>query len=349
MTDANGLDIGVVGLGTAGTGLAAEVRAAEGATLAAIAEVDADQRRRAGDRFELSAASRYAEYESMLDAVPLDAVVIATPPGAHYGQLRPAFDRDLHVLCEKPFVTTVADSRDILSRDEARAELLMVGYQRHLQPAYVRARTRWADGDATPRFLTAELTQDWSGYFEAGTNWRLDPERSGGGHLFNVGTHVVDAVLWTAGLTPESVAAEMTFYDGPGADNDEPSSDESEPSIDQQSSVLVRFENGSLAAIADTGLAHAHDEHVHAWDDRGTVRITASDWGRPRLVATDRDGGTSETGPDEDSPSRVDAFVAAIRDGTEPPATARDAHRTTAVLAAAYEAARRGERVAVEG
>jgi predicted dehydrogenase len=352
MTGADPIDVGVAGLGVSGTGLAIEVQDADRATLAAIAEVDDDARQRAGDRFDVPPIRRYPEYDILLDATALDAVVIATPQGLHYDQLRLAFDHDLHVLCEKPLVTTASDSRDIVARDEAREELLMVGYQRHLQSAYVRARDRWAVGDARPRFVTAEITQDWTGYFEDGTNWRLDPERSGGGHLFNVGTHVVDAVLWTTGLTPESITADMTFYD--------------EGTVDERASVTIRFENGSLAVVADTGLAHSHHERVHAWDERGTVRITATDWGPPRFEATDPDGETmgadsgsdadneiaadtaTDAANDADSPGRVDAFVSAIRNGSEPPATARDAHRTTAVLEAAYEAARRGERVSVE-
>lgn len=332
-SEANGIAVGIAGLGAAGTQLATEVLADERATLVAIAEVEDDVRRRAGDRFEIPASRRYSAFETLLDAESLDAIVIATPQGLHYDQLRLAFDHDLHVLCEKPLVTTVSDSRDVVARDEGREELLMVGYQRHLYSAYVRARDRWADGETTPRFVTAEIAQDWTGYFQDGTNWRLDPDLSGGGHLFNVGTHVVDAVLWTTGLIPESVTAEMTFYD--------------DGTIDEQSTVIVRFENGSMAAIADTGLAHSHRERVYAWDDQGTVRVTATDWGRPRFETSEPDGGIQGAESDADSPGRVDAFVSAIRDGSEPPATARDAHRTTAVLEAAYESARRGESVPV--
>ena len=50
----------------------------------------------------------------------------------------------------------------------------------------------------------------------------------------------------------------------------------------------------------------------------------------------------------EERRTKGDAFVEAVRTGTEPPATVRHALAVTAVTEAAYESARTGERVAVD-
>lgn len=327
------LRIGLAGAGLWGTNLAEAVDAHDRAVLVALTDIDGTVRETTGERFTVSPGARYDDYMAMLRGETLDAVVIATPQGLHYDQIVAAFDHDLHVLCEKPLVTTVADARDLVERDDGRDGVLMVGYQRHLFPAVRRLRTRW-QGDRTPTVVTGEITQDWTHHFDAGTNWRLDPDLSGGGHLFNVGTHVLDAILWTTGLTPTDVMARMTFYDDAQR-------------IDKRASLCIAFENGTIATITDTGLAARNHEHVHAWDGGGAVSLSAVDWEPPTLRLNDPDGKERTPSLDAAFPNKVEAFIESIEQETPPPATARDGLRATAVLEAAYESARHGERVEV--
>ena len=47
--------------------------------------------------------SGYTDFKKMLNAVALDAIVIATPSRLHAPLVREALERGLHVFCEKPF------------------------------------------------------------------------------------------------------------------------------------------------------------------------------------------------------------------------------------------------------
>jgi predicted dehydrogenase len=186
----------------------------------------------------------------------------------------------------------------------------MAGYQRHLSPAYVAVRERYADGDHEPSHVVGDLTQDWTHHFESGADWRTDPEVGGRGHLFSVGTHVVESVLWATGLTPTAVSAEMEF--------------------------------------ADSAVAPVTREHVHFWDADGALYVDAEDWGDQRLTMVE--AGSTERRHAAGEGTRRDkfaAFVDAVETGEDPPATAGDVYRVTALLDAAYESARTGERVAV--
>ncbi|ESP87018.1 Gfo/Idh/MocA family protein [Candidatus Halobonum tyrrellensis] len=331
------LTTGLIGLGGIGSNLAAEVRTHPDARLDAVVDVNEESLARATDEFGLDESACYTDETAMYDERDLDAVVIATPPAFHYDQILDAFDRGLHVLCEKPVVVDTAEARAVAERAADEPTVLMAGYQRHLNPGFVAGRERWAEGDREPTFLTGELTQDWRHHFEAGTNWRLDPEVGGGGHLFSVGTHVVESVLWMTGLTPASVEAEMEFY----ADTDR---------IDTRSALNVRFENGTVASLADSAVCPVTREHIHVWDDAGAVYLDGKDWERRTLTLVDADG--SESTPDlayDEAPTKVEAFVESVRTGSAPPATAEDALRVTALLDAAYESARTGERVPVTG
>ena len=56
---------------------------------------------------EISQAAEFDDYKSLLKT-RLDAVVIASPHTAHAQQIIDSLRRGLHVLCEKPMVTSIA-------------------------------------------------------------------------------------------------------------------------------------------------------------------------------------------------------------------------------------------------
>jgi len=325
--------VGLVGLGGLGRRLGRQFAGLPGGDLVAITDVDPEAAAAAGRELDVPPGSRYAEYGAMLDGERLDAVAVATPNGLHYEQTLAALDRGLHVLCEKPLATSVRDAYDLTRRVESVDEVVMVGYQRHLNPAYDLARERWALGDREPTFVTGEITQDWRSYFETMDDWRMDPELGGGGHLLNVGTHVIDAILWTTGLIPTHVTARVDFHDD-------------EEIFDRQSAVVVEFDNGAFATVSDTGLAARTREHIHVWDGEGAVYLEGREW-------DDRTGHVIDADGTERSPyhghrrpfGKAGAFLKSVRSGERPPATVRDGLKATVVTLAAYEAGRRNERV----
>ena len=326
----------ILGAGGIGTHLAREVSAHPNGTIAAVVDVNEDALDDLAAEHDLDESVLFTDESAMYEATDLDAVIIATPPVFHDDQIDAAFERDLHVLCEKPVVIERAAAERLHDRVADSELVFMAGYQRHLNPGFVTAFERYHESGYEPTFMTGELTQDWRHHFESGTNWRTDPEIGGRGHLFSVGTHVLESVLWLSGLTPTAVSAEMEFYDD-------------EQYIDTKSSLTVRFENGAVASFADSAVASATREHIHIWDDEGAVYLEGVDWGQRELTLVEADG--SERVPDlayDDAPSKFAAFAEAIESGEEPPATAEDVLVVTALLDAAYESARTGERVAVD-
>lgn len=322
-------------MGGIGVHLAREVNDHPEGTIAAVVDVDEAKLDDAAANYDLDESALFTDEAEMYSETALDAVVIATPPAFHDDQIHAALDRDLHVLCEKPVVIEQSAAERLHERVSESATAFMAGYQRHLNPGFVAAYDRYHEEGYEPTFMTGELTQDWTDHFERGTNWRTDPDVGGRGHLFSVGTHVVESVLWLSGLTPTAVSAEMEFYDD-------------EQYIDTKSSLTVRFENGAVASFADSAVASATREHIHVWDEDGAVYLEGEGWGQRELSVVESDG--SQRTPDlpyGDAPTKFAAFVEAIETGMEPPATAEDVLVATALLDAAYESARTGERVTV--
>lgn len=62
-----------------------------------------------GDR--ATGVAAYASVEDMLQDANIDAVIVASPNFTHRAVLEPLFDAEVHILCEKPLCTQVADAR----------------------------------------------------------------------------------------------------------------------------------------------------------------------------------------------------------------------------------------------
>jgi predicted dehydrogenase len=325
--------IGVTGLGGLGTPLAREIDAVADAEVVAVADVSDEARRSGAEEFGVPDDQRYESHEAMLDGASLDGVAIATPHALHYEQVVAALERGIDTLCEKPLCVDLDHARDLVDRSEASDAALMVGYQRHLSPAFRRARETLDDRVGDPQFLSASITQNWIEH-QRGT-WRANPDLSGGGQLYDTGSHVLDALLWTTGLTPVSVSAQMQF-------------DDDAQRVDTQAALDVAFENGAVASVGVSGDSPVVREHLDVWGETGGFRVRGTDWGERDLDFVDDENNAHAPDHDGESRDKGTAFVDVIRDGAQPPATARDALKVTAVTEAAYESARTGRRVDVD-
>lgn len=65
-----------------------------------------------------------------------DAVIVASPNHTHRDTLAPLFDAGLHILCEKPLATTIADAQWIVDRAEAADRVFWTAMEyRYMPPA----------------------------------------------------------------------------------------------------------------------------------------------------------------------------------------------------------------------
>lgn len=319
--DTGTIATGLIGAGSRGTSIATRFANKDALEITAVAEVDTDRLTAAGERWNLPETRRFTDYRDLLDGPVLDAVIIATPHTLHFEHLQAAMDHGLAIFCEKPLTTDRDHAVSIARRAQSTRQPLMVGYSLHCDPVYVAGRRRWVDAGITPRSITASVAQGWIGGEDT---WRQDPSLSGGGMLYDTGSHLLDAVLWMTGLEPVSVSAQMTF---------------DRPEVDVQAAITVSFEDGQLATMSVYGdCTHPRHNLVQVTDDEGMLTIREGGIERGLTQRTPSGSREVPTLP-PDVPSQAEAFIAAIRDGVRPPATAVDALRTTIVTEAAYEAA----------
>ncbi|MDJ1433620.1 Gfo/Idh/MocA family oxidoreductase [Halostagnicola sp. A-GB9-2] len=327
------LRTGIIGTGDWGTHVAKQFHEHPDAAVTAITDITMANRTRAGETLEVDSDHQYGHHEAMLDNEGLDAVQISSPHELHYDHTIAALERDVHVFCEKPFTPGLERARDLARRAETDEQILMVGYQRHVNPAYVAIREAISSGDVEPKVVTAELTQDW--IQDVSDTWRANTELSGGGQLYDSGSHLLDAIIWMLEDVPTHVSAEMEFYE--------------DTQIDIQAALAVRFAGGTVANITVSGDSPDVSERIVVRGDGGRCLLEGTGWTDREVTITDSAGDLRKSIESElSSYEKVDAFVRSVRSGTEPPATAENALYATALTEAAYKSERLGQRVPIE-
>src|SRR5690606_25031206 len=102
----------------------------------------------------------------------------------------------IHVICDKPMTTSLADARRLREVVKASGKLFILTHNYTGYPMVRQAREMIAAGEIGEiRHVQAEYAQDWltEAAETAGSKqaeWRTDPSRSGaGGCIGDIGTH----------------------------------------------------------------------------------------------------------------------------------------------------------------
>jgi 1,5-anhydro-D-fructose reductase (1,5-anhydro-D-mannitol-forming) len=128
--------------------------------------------------------------EAMSDA-QVDAVYVASPVALHAEQTIAALKAGKHVLCEKPVGLNLAQAEAMAAAAKTSGRLLGIAYYRRLYPKLMRAKALLAEG-AIGNPVLAEA--NYHGWLESpDRGWLKDPALAGGGPLYDVGSHRIDA------------------------------------------------------------------------------------------------------------------------------------------------------------
>jgi predicted dehydrogenase len=148
----------------------------------------------------------FRDRPSLLAAGPLDFVDICTPPASHLPLALWALEHGLHVICEKPVVTTRADAETLAAAARSAGRVVFPCHQYRFNPVW-RQIDQWVREGAIGHWHLAELSVYRLKADGAGDQpWRAMGADSRGGILLDHGTHLVYSLLDLGG-TPETVRA----------------------------------------------------------------------------------------------------------------------------------------------
>ncbi|GLQ37969.1 oxidoreductase [Rhizobium albus] len=201
----------------------------------------------------------------------IDAVAIVTPNHMHYPAAREFLKRGIHVICDKPLTSTMADAKKLqkLAHDSDALFILTHNYTGY--PMIRQAREMIARGDlGTIRVIQAEYAQDWltEAVEETGSkqaSWRTDPAQSGaGGALGDIGTHAYNLLSFVTGLELSELSADLqSFVKG--------------RRLDDNAHVMMRFSSGARGMLWASQVSPGNENglRLRIYGDKGGL-----EWGQ---------------------------------------------------------------------
>jgi predicted dehydrogenase len=133
-----------------------------------------------------------------LFALHLDIVLVACPNHLHASMSIAALDANAHVLCEKPMATSFVEAQAMFEAAERNQHVLMVAFANRFRPDVLALAKFIQDGQLG---TILSIRCGWlrqKGVPGIGT-WFTHHSEAGGGVLIDLGSHLIDLVLWLTG------------------------------------------------------------------------------------------------------------------------------------------------------
>lgn len=225
----------------------------------------------------------------------IEAVSIVTPNHVHYSAAREFLKRGIHVICDKPLTSSLADARKLVALVQKSQALFVLTHNYTGYPMVRHAREMVANGEIGPiRVVQVEYPQDWltvdQDFKQA--NWRTDPLQSGaGGSTGDIGTHAHNLARYITGLEVESLAADLqSFVSG--------------RQLDDNGHILLRFEGGARGMLWCSQVAPGNENALRIrvygenggleWAQENPNYLWHTPFGEPKRLLTRNGAGVGE-------------------------------------------------------
>ncbi len=301
--------------------VAAALAGATGSELVAVCDMVQKNARALASEYGLSEV--YADLDEALETTSADAVYVATPVWLHVQHAVQALEADKHVLVEKPLGVTGEECSRAIAAADASDRLAGCSYFRRLFPAYLQAQEMIRNGEFGQVVLVRIVYFSWfSPAADDPKRWRVFRERSGGGPISDMGTHMFDVMTGLLG-TPVSVYARCENL-------------VQEWDVEDCASIVMKMGNGALATAS---FSWSSKTWRHEFEIVGTeAKVYWHPYDSGEVVKTvGRQVDTLDLSPAENVHGPVvQDFVDAVRDGRQPVCPLGEAAKTNALLDAIY-------------
>jgi 1,5-anhydro-D-fructose reductase (1,5-anhydro-D-mannitol-forming) len=215
-------------------------------------------------------------FKSVEEAVAdpeVDALYIALPVAMHASAAIAALRAGKHVLCEKPMAMHYAEAERMVAEGVASGRVFGVSYYRRLYPKLLRARHIIAEGAIGQPVLAEGNCHGWLESDER--RWLRDPALAGGGPLFDIASHRIDAMNFLFGRA-EAVTGMM-------------SNAVHKLAVEDSATVLMRFAGGVHGAVDVRWNSHIPRDQFRVIGTEGEIGLDPLNGPELRLITR---GGT---------------------------------------------------------
>lgn len=279
--------LGIIGLGNMGKGHIGYLNRGEVSNVLLTAVSDYDPaglewaKQHVGEQVALFADP----YELMASGL-VDGVLIATPHYSHPELAIAAFEKGLHVLCEKPagvYTKQVREMNDAAACSNTKFSMM---YNQRTNPLYQKLKDLNDSGELGEIRRTNWIITNWyrsQSYYDSGT-WRATWAGEGGGVLLNQDPHQLDLWQWTINMMPKRVRAFCYFGKHRNIE------------VEDDVTAFVEYENGATGVFVTTTGEAPGTNRLEISGDRGKVVIEDGQLTFWRLRTPEREFNAAFTG-----------------------------------------------------
>jgi predicted dehydrogenase len=266
--------------------------------------------------------------ESELLASGADGIVICSETNLHRRLIEAAISAGKPIFAEKPMGMNGGDSAAIAKLLNDSGLPFSTGYFRR-GDGRVRKLRRLVQEGAFGTVTRARFSNCHSGalggWFDAEWRWMADLERSGVGAFGDLGTHVLDLMIWMFG-EPAKAAASLQ----PGTNR--------YPGCEEYGEALFEWESGMLATLAAGWNDVADPCAIQIAGTQGHAVIFQND-----LYLKIGDGGLEKAEGDAGAPAGFPGWLDFIEKGEGELVTPDEALARDRTMSAAYASASQGD------
>ena len=211
-------------------------------------------------KFDIPLPPVYPSLDEFLKSGPKpETAFIITPHNMHFSQTKACLEAGMDVLLEKPMVMNEKEALALIETGDKTGRLLVVAFPGSLSPAIHKAKELIAKNTIGQVMQIAALIyQNWK---EMG-GWRQVPEISGGGFLFDTGSHMINTVV---DILNDDVDTIFAIQDNKGTP------------VEICSAITARTRKGILVNLTGAGYSIGCDSEIFIFGTKGVIRTGA--WG----------------------------------------------------------------------
>ncbi len=322
----------MVKVGIIGCGKIAQLRHAPeysenpNAKIVGFYDLDAERCRAMAEKY---GAVAFGSYDELLDS-GIDVLSVCVANVDHAEVAIKALRAGKHVLCEKPFATTLADCEKMIATAKEQKKFLMIGQNQRFARAHVEGKKVLASGEVG-RLLGFQTNfchagpESWTGVRDS---WFFDRERAAFGAMADLGVHKTDLIHFLTGQRiVETMAVVGTF--------DKTYSDGRPITTDDNAYCLYTLENGATGTLHASWTQYgSEDNSTKLYCSKGVIRMyddptyslivehsdgTVTPYELDKMATNDEQNAGKRTGT-----GVIDEFVRCVSTGTPPAVSAED-------------------------
>lgn len=226
------------------------IKKTPGLILHGICDLDANRCAEASEFYDVRV---YTDIEEVLNDNEVDVATVATPSHNHAEIALKCLETGKHVVLEKPMCLTTKEADALIEASRRNRYILTVRYNRRWDGDYLTVKKVIEDGTLGQIFSIDSSINT----LIKPSNWRAQKD-TGGGELYDWGSHLVDQVLQLIHSEPKSIFAVVDSR-GWGVE------------VDTYVRLIIRFENGTISEIETSNISWIPRARWYVLGEKGSL------------------------------------------------------------------------------